>query len=385
MAEPLTFQFQTVANAEVRRQGDALPSVPRSSGVFRIFDIHGKLVLLDGTHDLAERIGRFYSETPGARALDLRGITDRVEFCRTDSPLETLYLLHSERRRWFPDTYRTMRTLPRYYLLKVNRRQRFPRLYSARQIKRSVAYFGPFGRKNELDRFKAAVERAFKIRPCNYNIRGGDPYRDCLYFQMHTCSKPCNSEIGRADYLEDIDDAIQFVQGNEQETVSRTLDEIEKLAEETRFEEAERLRRKLERIKRARTECRETYPDLWRFNYIAVMDSGTVRTKKIALVLEGHIVTFEEHGVDDIEETLTLMARAHLSVQTMPVPPELHYEEFCLVSSFLKRRLASVQLVPLGDPGETAAEVARLVKKKQAERKMAKPAQRATDAEAPDD
>ena len=388
MAGPLTFEFQTIPDAEVRSQGETLPSVPRRSGVFRIFDVHGKLILLDKTHNLAERIGRFYSEAREARALDLRDITDRVEFCRTDSPMETLYLLHSERRHWFPDTYRTMPTLPRYYLLKINRRQRFPRLYAARQIKREVAYFGPFQRKSELERFKAVVERAFRIRPCHYNIRGNDPYPDCLYFQMHTCSRPCNSDIGRTSYLEDIDDAIRFVQGQEPDIVGRTLAQIEKLAQETRFEEAERLRRKLDRIQRARKEYRKPYQDLWSFDFIAVMESGSVRTKKIALILEGHIVTFEEHAVVDIEETLTLMTRAQRSVQPKAVSPERHYEEFCLVSNFLNRRLESVQLFPLGDPAETAAEIARNIRKgkdkAKAKRKAAKDAETAEAAKAGD-
>ncbi len=381
MTRPVTFAFHTIPDQEVRSQAEALPSVPRRSGVFRIFDVQGKLILLEKTHNLAERIGRFYSEARETRALDLRDITDRVEFCRTDSPLETLYLLHSEQRRWFPDTYRNMRTLPRFYLLKINHRQRFPRLYAARQIKRGVAYFGPFVRRSELERFKAAVERTFRIRPCHYNIRGNDPYPDCLYFQMRTCSKPCNGDIGRPAYMEDIDDAIRFVQGREQATVSGTLARIEKLAEDTRFEEAERLRRKLDRIKRARKEYRETYRDLWSFDFVAVMGSGSVKTKKIALILEGHIVAFEEHKVADIEETLPAMTRAHLGVQPKAVSPERHYEEFCLVSSFLKRRLENVRLFPLGDPVETAVEIVRDIEEKKGRRKAGKDAEDADNAE----
>ncbi len=371
MAGPIPFEFQAVPDQEVRRQGEALPSVPRCSGVFRIFDVHDKLILLEKTHNLAERIGRFYSEIREARALDLRQITDRVEFCRTDSPLETLYLLHSEGRKWFPDTYRKMSTLPRYYLLKINRRQRFPRLYAARQIKRGVAYFGPFQRRRDLERFKAGVERTFRIRPCHYNIRGNDPYPDCLYFQMRTCSKPCNADIGRGAYQEDIDDAIRFIQGLEQETVVGALARIAALARETRFEEAERLRRKVDRIKRTRKEHRESYQDLWSFDYIVVMESGSVRTRKIALVLEGLIVAFEEHAVDNIVETLTAMIRSERSIPPRPIGPERHYEDFCLISSFLKRRLESVWLFPLGDPIETAADISQQIADKQAQAKSA--------------
>ena len=106
-----------------------------------------------------------------------------------------------------------MRTFRLFTLMKMNRKQRFPRIYASKQIKSGVDYFGPFVTRGQFTRLKTALERTFKLRPCLYNIRGNDPHPDCLYFQMHTCSRPCNNDIDRGGYLADVDAAIAFIQG----------------------------------------------------------------------------------------------------------------------------------------------------------------------------
>src|SRR5689334_12543536 len=117
----------------------AVPPLPKHSGVYKIFDIRGKLIVLDKTSNLCERFNRYYGErSERVRDLDLREITGRIEYIRTDSPFETLYVLYRERKEYFPKTYRKMRTFRLFTLMKVNRKQRFPRIYSSRQIKPGV-------------------------------------------------------------------------------------------------------------------------------------------------------------------------------------------------------------------------------------------------------
>ena len=368
VVRPVTFEFQHV-DAEVAGSHDALwASVPRKAGVFRIFDVHDRLILLEKTHNLAERIDRFYAEERETRALDLRRITGRIEFCRTDSPFETLYLLHSERRQWFPATYRRMRTFPRFFLLKINPRQRFPRIYATREVKAGVRYFGPFKSRAQLDRMKTTLERAFKLRPCEYNIRGNDPYPDCLYFQMRTCSRPCNNDVTREDYLGDVNDAIAFLEGRDEEVRKALVDRMERLADATQFEDAARIRKRLEILDRARRDHRDASIDLWKFDFLVVMEAGSTRRRKAAFVTGGRIAAIEEHDVATIEETL------QDSLDKLPPETasgrlqETRYDDFCLVSNFMTHPVKTVHIVPLNDRG---AAVDSVVEKIETEKKEA--------------
>src|SRR5437763_2505292 len=230
-----------------------LPSLPKHSGVYKIFDIHGKLIVLDKTSNLFDRLERYYGErSERVRDLDLREITGRIEYIRTDSTFETQYVLYKERKRYFPKTYRKMRTFRLFTLMKLNRKQRFPRIYASRQIKAGVDYFGPFVSRGQLTKLKTMLERTFKLRPCLYNIRGNDPHPDCLYFQMHTCSRPCNNDIDRRAYLEDVDQAIAFIEGRDGDIERALIAKMNDSAAQMRFEDAEMVRRKRDEIDRAR-------------------------------------------------------------------------------------------------------------------------------------
>src|SRR5436190_11176450 len=254
----MEFRFETI---EYDR---TLPTLPKHSGVYKIFDVRGKLIVLDKTSNLYERFLRYYGErSERVRDLDLREITGRIEYIKTDSAFETVYVLYLERKRQFPKTYRKMRTFRLFTLMKINRKQRFPRIYASRQIKRGVDYFGPFVTRGQFSRLKTTLERTFKLRPCLYNIRGNDPHPECLYFQMHTCSRPCNNDIDRRGYLEDVQQAISFIQGRDEEIESACVSKMNELAAETRFEEAEVIHRRLEKFRRARQEYKDRFLSVW--------------------------------------------------------------------------------------------------------------------------
>src|SRR5574341_1553154 len=154
----MDFKFHAVAYDKSRFLEDHLPSVPKHSGVYKIFDVLGKLIVLDKTSNLFQRLERYYGpRTELVRDLDLREITGRIEYIRTDSTFETLYVLYRERREYFPKTYRKMRTFRLFTLMKINRKQRFPRLYASRQLKRGVDYFGPFMSRGQFARLKTRV------------------------------------------------------------------------------------------------------------------------------------------------------------------------------------------------------------------------------------
>src|SRR5947208_13197498 len=153
-----------------------LPVLPKHSGVYKIFDIHGKLIVLDKTSNLFERFTRYYGErSERVRDLDLREITGRIEYVRTDSAFETAYVLYWERKNYFPKTYRKMRTFRLFTLMKINRKQRFPRIYASRQIKAGVDYLGPFISPAQLTKLKPTPDPTFHVQPCSHTIRGHTP------------------------------------------------------------------------------------------------------------------------------------------------------------------------------------------------------------------
>src|SRR5881628_2301037 len=360
----MEFRFETI---EYDR---TLPTLPKHSGVYKIFDTHGKLIVLDKTSNLFERFTRYYGErSERVRDLDLREITGRIQFIKTDSAFETIYILYCERKNHFPKTYRKMRTFRLFTLMKINRRQRFPRIYASREIKPGVDYFGPFLARGQFTRLKTTLERTFKLRPCLYNIRGNDPHPDCLYFQMHTCSRPCNNDIGRTNYLEDVDEAIAFIEGRDAQLDESLLQSMNELAAQTKFEEAELIRRRLDKIHRARQECKDTFFSVWKFNYIAILPSDSVSRCKIAFIRRSVIAGFERYEVESLHETLAGDLQRVFQTPAARDATGTPYDEFCLVSNFIVDPLQSVDLIPITDIEGLPALVKERIQQRKRKRK----------------
>jgi len=349
-----------------------LPSLPKHSGVYKIFDVRGKLIVLDKTSNLFDRFERYYGErSERVRDLDLREITGRIEYIRTDSTFETLYVLYRERKKYFPKTYRKMRTFRLFTLMKINRKQRFPRIYATRQVKPGVDYFGPFIARGQFNKLKTTLERTFKLRPCLYNIRGNDPHPDCLYFQMHTCSRPCNNDITRRDYLDDVQQAIAFTEGRDEDIDKTFVQKMNDLAAEMKFEEAEVVRRQLDKVHRARQESKDAFFSVWDFNYIAVLGSDSVSRCKIAFIRQGCIVGFEQYAVETLGEALAADLQSYFGAPVKPVPTDSTYDEFCLVANFIVDPLLSVDLLPVRDMESLPGQVLERLRQRKRKRKPA--------------
>ena len=334
--------------------------MPKGSAVYRIFDTRGQLIVLDKTSNLFHRLERYFGErSERVKDLDLRQITSRIEFRRTWSPFETAYVLYIQRRLFFPKTYRKMRTFRLFTLMKVNRKQRFPRIYASKQVKSGVEYFGPFVTRGQFARLKTALERTFKLRPCLYNIRGSDPHPDCLYFQMHTCSRPCNNDIDRPGYLADVDAAIAFIQGHEDQVEARLLSQINSLAEEEKFEEAELARRQLEKVQRARKEVKDKFPSIWGFDYVVLLPSDSTARTRVAFVRAGSVIAFEEFDTASLADSLPASTARRFSEPPAPVQLAWQYDEFCLVANYLVHPLKSVELVKVGADTDLAGYLTR--------------------------
>ena len=355
---------------EVIPYDKTLPSLPKHSAVYKIFDIHDKLIVLDKTSNLSQRLERYYGpRSEMVRDLDLRDITGRIEYIRTDSTFETLYLLYQQRKQYFPKTYRKMRTFRLFNLMKINRKQRFPRLYTSRQIKSGVDYFGPFVSRGQFARLKTTLERTFKLRPCLYNIRGNDPHPDCLYFQMHTCSRPCNNDTDRIRYLNDVEQTMLFIQGRDLELEESLIRKMNHLSADTKFEEAQIIRQRLDKIRHAREEFKDKFFSISDFNFLVLVQSDSVTRWKIAFIRQGRIVGFEEYELDGLIESLAADLHRFFDAPMERDSSNSRYDEFCLVANFILDPLQSVDVLRVEEIENLPAKVVQRIQQRKRKRR----------------
>jgi excinuclease UvrABC nuclease subunit len=191
---------------------------------------------------------------------------------------------------------------------------------------------------------------------------------------MHTCSRPCNNDINRSQYLEDVQDAIAFIEGRDEDVEGGFVQKMNDLAAETKFEEAEVIHRKLDKVRRARQEYKDTFFSVWSFNYIAVLASDSVSRCKIAFIRQGRIMGFLEYDVETLQEMLAPDLQRCFAAPPEKESGEAIYDEFCLAVNFIVDPLQSVDLLPALDIDKLPEQViARLQQRKRKRKTVPEP------------
>src|SRR5487761_1163910 len=180
---------------------------------------------LSTTHDFRRRLRRLLAEPPPfSRRLNLRRVTQRIEYQFTGSVFESQWLLFLLNRFYYPRHFRRRLRLKMPALLKVNLRNRFPRCYPTRRMRQDGSrYYGPFPSRAAAERFAAEFLDLFKIRRCLPDLEPDVSHPGCIYSQMHMCLAPCFK--GCTD------------EENQRESASTNLE----------FEQAARIHRRLEK------------------------------------------------------------------------------------------------------------------------------------------
>ena len=101
------------------------------------------------------------------------------------------------------------------------------------------------------------IKNLYPLRTCKHaltpeNIRNGK-FEVCLEYHIKNCKGPCIGKQTHADYLKDIDEIKQILKGDTQIVCDLLMDEMQALAMEMKFEEAQQIKEKYDLIESYRS------------------------------------------------------------------------------------------------------------------------------------
>ena len=124
-----------------------------------------------------------------------------------------------------------------------------PRIFQTRTInKKWGTYYGPYSHVGTMHAVIDLIKKLYHPRPCKQTmteegVKGGK-YRVCLEYHIKNCSGPCVNKQSWDDYQKSIQQAREILKGNTRQVQRELKEEMLKLAEELRFEEAEEMKRR---------------------------------------------------------------------------------------------------------------------------------------------
>ena len=164
----------------------------------------------------------------------------RFEYIVTDSELEALVLENNLIKEHRPKYNTLLKDDKTYPYIRVTVEEEYPRVQFTRKMKKDKSrYFGPFKSAWAVRDTIDLLRKLYKIRDCSRVLpRDIGQERPCLNYQIGQCDAPCQGRIGKEAYRENVDRALDFLNGNYTPVLKMLEEKMQKASEELNFEDA---------------------------------------------------------------------------------------------------------------------------------------------------
>ncbi len=222
---------------------------PTSPGVYLMKDSVGRVIYIGKAKSLRARAGSYFLKAAAEerRTADLVKEICDIDFIEAESEVDALLMearLVKDVRPKFNIELKDDKTFP---YLQITTREDFPLVEFTREPKtRGVKLYGPFASASGLRGAIGVLQKIFKFRTCNLDIREGEEkwrwFRPCLLASINQCTAPCNVRISKEDYRRDIQRLKLFLDGKKTRLMKEMHKEMMAASGERNFEKAARLR-----------------------------------------------------------------------------------------------------------------------------------------------
>src|SRR5579884_2382126 len=245
-----------------------LNSLPHKPGIYLMKDAEGTILYVGKAISLYNRVRSYFQESadlsPKNRSMVAK--VDDIEFLVVKNEVEALVLESNYIKQYRPKYNVLLRDDKNYPYIKVALTEDFPRVYRVRSYHRDGnRYFGPYTNSGAVDATLDVLNKLFAYRTCRYDAsnwappRNGEPPagwkqkllpRPCTQYYIHRCIAPCVAYASREEYDEVIKQVIFFLEGKHDEVLKGLHEKMEKAAADLKFEEAARIRDRIQAVER---------------------------------------------------------------------------------------------------------------------------------------
>jgi excinuclease ABC subunit C len=244
-----------------------LSILPEKPGCYQYLDKNEIIIYVGKAKNLKKRVSTYFQkehDNNKTRIL-VKHIYD-IKYIVVDSEEDALLLENNLIKQYRP-RYNVLLKDDKTYPSIVIKDECFPRIFQTRTItKDGSSYFGPYASAYTAKLMLQLIKSIYPLRTCKYPLNPDaikeGKYRVCLEYHIKRCKAPCMGLQTSEDYSRNVSEIKEILKGNSSRINNLLLQEMQALAGEMRYEEAQLLKEKYDLIENYRSKSTVVTPTL---------------------------------------------------------------------------------------------------------------------------
>ena len=283
----------------LRKKAMSLPLLP---GVYIMKNANGEIIYIGKAKALKNRVSQYFG-SQNRHPIKVRKMVenvDRFDYIVTGSEFEALVLECSLIKQHSPKYNILLKDDKGYSYIRISDGEY--RKISAVFNKKDDGseYIGPYLSSYSVRQSVDAANKIFKLPQCNKVFpRDFGKSRPCLNYYISQCCGLCTGKIKKSDYDEAVDGAIAFLKGDSRDIIADLRVKMEKAAEELDFEQAAKLRDRINSIERIKEKQKVVYKSVEEQDVFATADIDGSVCLAVLRFSNGRLFDSEHFFFDD--------------------------------------------------------------------------------------
>ena len=283
----------------LRKKAMSLPLLP---GVYIMKNADGEIIYIGKAKALKNRVSQYFG-SQNRHPVKVRKMVenvDRFDYIVTGSEFEALVLECSLIKQHSPKYNILLKDDMGYSYIRISEGEY--RKISAVFNKKDDGseYIGPYLSSYSVRQSVDAANKIFKLPQCNKVFpRDFGKSRPCLNYYISQCCGLCTGKIKKSDYDEAVDGAIAFLKGDSRDIIADLRAKMEKAAEELDFEQAAKLRDRINSIERIKEKQKVVYKSVEEQDVFATADIDGSVCLAVLRFSNGRLFDSEHFFFDD--------------------------------------------------------------------------------------
>ena len=269
--------------------------LPTDAGVYQFFDDHDSILYVGKAKNLKKRVSSYFAKQHdhGKTIVLVKKIRD-IKYIVVDSELDAL-LLENNLIKTLQPRYNVLLRDDKTYPWLCIKKEPFSRIFSTRRmVKDGSEYFGPYTSFKTVNTILDLIKELYPLRTCNFdlsanNIESGK-FKVCLEYHIGNCKGPCEGYESVAEYQKQVDAIREILKGNFKESMKDFKRMMIELAQEMRFEEAQKIKEKIEILENYQSRSTIINPKITNIDVFSIVSDESAAYVNFLQISHGSII-----------------------------------------------------------------------------------------------